>query len=156
MFALAFAAEKLGISSFKPEQTRAIWAFASGHDVFVSLPTGYGKSACYGSLPMVFDKAQNLAAGSSIAIVISPLKALMKDQLASFSSKGVKAVQIGGTRMNEDMKKRVLEGRYQPVFLSPEELLRNLTWREMLHLPVYQQNIVGLVVDESRIGKCLS
>ena len=41
------AASKLGISSLKDKQREAITSFVDGHDVFVSLPTGYGKSLCY-------------------------------------------------------------------------------------------------------------
>ena len=44
----------LGYSKLKPEQEQAILAFVSGKDVFVALPTGYGKSLCFGLLPRVF------------------------------------------------------------------------------------------------------
>ena len=44
-----------------------------GHDVFVALPTGFGKSLCYCCLPYVFDKLQGFTNGS-IAVVVSPLK----------------------------------------------------------------------------------
>ena len=47
------AASKLGISSLKGKQREAITSFVDGHDVFVSLPTGYGKSLCYTLLPLV-------------------------------------------------------------------------------------------------------
>ena len=49
------AASAVGLTSLKPLQREAIRAFASGNDVFVSLPTGYGKSFCYVTLPFVFD-----------------------------------------------------------------------------------------------------
>ena len=52
--ALDFAAGKLGVK-LKEKQPEAVLAFLSGHDVFVSLPTGYGKSLIYGILPIVFD-----------------------------------------------------------------------------------------------------
>ena len=47
------AASKLGISSLKDKQREAITSFVDGDDVFVSLPTGYGKSLCYTLLPLV-------------------------------------------------------------------------------------------------------
>ena len=50
------AASSLGYSSLKPEQELAISSFMEGKDVFISLPTGYGKSLCYAALPYAFDK----------------------------------------------------------------------------------------------------
>ena len=52
--ALDFTAEKLGIH-LKEKKSEAVLAFLSGNDIFVSLPTGYGKSLIYGILPIVFD-----------------------------------------------------------------------------------------------------
>ena len=49
------AASSAGYSSVKTEQRNALKAFAKGRDVFVSLPTGHGKSLCYALLPAVFD-----------------------------------------------------------------------------------------------------
>jgi len=46
---------KLGLESLKEKQVEAITEFAQGHDTFVSLPTGYGKSVIYGILPYVFN-----------------------------------------------------------------------------------------------------
>ena len=53
--------------------------------VFVSLPTGYGKSLCYVLLPSVFDIKLGLVENTSIVMVVSPLIALMKDQSMSFT-----------------------------------------------------------------------
>ena len=49
------AAEKLQLRELKDKQLEAIRAFLNGHDVFLSVPTGYGKSIVYGILPFVFD-----------------------------------------------------------------------------------------------------
>jgi superfamily II DNA helicase RecQ len=63
----------------KPDQRRAVLLFLQHKDVFVSLPTGFGKSLCYGCLPLVFDCVYKKE--GSIVLVISPLIALMKDQV---------------------------------------------------------------------------
>ena len=53
--AITRSAEEIGLS-LKPKQLEAIQKFCSGKDVFVSLPTGYGKSVIYAILPSIFDK----------------------------------------------------------------------------------------------------
>ena len=53
--AVARAAERLGLRALKQKQTESIKAFLSGNDVFVTVPTGYGKSIVYGILPFAFD-----------------------------------------------------------------------------------------------------
>ena len=60
-----------------------------GKDVFLWLPTGFGKSICYEILPFVFDV--KLARMDSVVIVVSPLVSLMTDQTRSLRSRGVKA-----------------------------------------------------------------
>jgi len=50
------ASREIGIDCLKPKQLEAIEAFVSGRDVFVPLPTGYGKSVIYAILPLLFDK----------------------------------------------------------------------------------------------------
>ena len=50
------AGEKLGYKELKDKQMEAVKAFVSGNDVFVCLPTGYGKSVIYAVLPLVFNK----------------------------------------------------------------------------------------------------
>ena len=64
----------------------------SGHDVFAALPTGYGKSLCYGCLPGIFDSI--CSCEGSTVIIVSPLSALMKDQVESFRMKGVTSAYV--------------------------------------------------------------
>ena len=54
--AIEMAKEALGLTELKPKQVEAISAFVSGKDVFISLPTGYGKSVTYGLLPKLFSQ----------------------------------------------------------------------------------------------------
>ena len=55
MSTVLLAARKLGYGEVKSEQSRVIREIVAGNDVFVALPTGYGKSLCYALLPLVFD-----------------------------------------------------------------------------------------------------
>ena len=84
------AASSFGYRSLKNEQTRA---FIGGKDVFVSLPTGYGKSLCFALLPRVFDMMRGVDK-ASIAIIISPLISLMQDQVTNFTQKGISSVCV--------------------------------------------------------------
>ena len=87
------AVSALGYASLKPEQEKVLSELLGGNDVFVSLPTGFGKSLCYAALPLAFDLKRfgslEPPAERSIFIVVSPLLALMKDQVATYSAKGL-------------------------------------------------------------------
>ena len=72
--------QKLGYSELKQEQLKVVMAFIGGRDVFAVLPTGYGKTLCYACLPLVFDELASRNA-PSIILVITPLNAIMKDQV---------------------------------------------------------------------------
>ena len=83
--AVVSASAELGYASLKEKQKVVITKFVHGNDVFAALPTGYGKSLCYGCLPPVFDNLRSTH--GSIVVVVSPLSALMKDQVESFCIK---------------------------------------------------------------------
>ena len=73
------AAKAMGYKDIKKEQLEVILSFIAGRDVFVSLPTGFGKSLCFSILPLVFDA---LGVKDSIVIVLTPLTAIMQDQVS--------------------------------------------------------------------------
>ena len=73
------ASQRLGFLILRPNQHKAIKSFLEGNDVFISLPTGSGKSLCFAILPYAFDDICGRA--GSIVIIVSPLKALMNDQV---------------------------------------------------------------------------
>ena len=149
--ALTVSLQKLGYSSLRSNyQKRAIESFIEGNDVFVCLPTGSGKSLCYCILPAVFDNLNGV--NSSIAVVVSPLIALMKDQVRAMNEKGVSAVFVGDCNDDCDVA-RVSAGAYQIVYMSPETLLEDEQWRDMLLTSVYIQNLVGLIIDEAHCVK---
>ena len=68
--------------------------------------------------------------------------------MSGFLSKGITAAFVG-KEQEDKMKDGVLKRQYQLLFISPESLIMNLQWREMLRSEVYQQNLVGLAVDEA-------
>ena len=78
---IAYALQKVGCSSvtLKHEQLMCIKYIYERKDVFLWLPTGFGKSLCYEVLPFVFD--DKLGRKDSVAIVVSPLMSLMIDQV---------------------------------------------------------------------------
>ncbi|XP_078581267.1 putative ATP-dependent DNA helicase RecS [Branchiostoma floridae x Branchiostoma japonicum] len=141
--AIASVLEELdGISSLKPEQIDALKAFIGGRDVLALLPTGFGKSLIYQIAPLVWKK---LGRANPIVIVVSPLVALMEDQVRESAKLGVKAVQLGNA--DDDIAK----GQYQLVYGGPERWILQDQWREMLSSAVYRDNLAGLVVDEVHV-----
>jgi len=140
---------KLGYPTANPEQLEAVKEFVKGKDVFVSTPTGSGKSLCYGSLPFVFDLLSSGGSQRSIVIVVSPLKALMLDQVQVFTAKGVSCAYVGAQDDCGDLLDRVVKGEFSLVFMSPESLVSGCRWREMFRSATYQDNLVGVVVDEA-------
>ena len=93
--AVSKAALEMGYvyTSLRQKQKDAVIEFIHGRDVFVSLPTGSGKSLCYAILPKVFDILRGKSS-RSIAIVVSPLISLMKDQVHSLETKGASSINV--------------------------------------------------------------
>ena len=142
-----------GYENLKEEQESALEEFVSGKDVFVSLPTGSGKSLCYGLLPSVFDTLRNVEK-TSIAIVVSPLISLMKDQTAAFNQLGISSVCVSDKEeTSKELKQKILRGQHQLVFMSPESLFCNLLWRRMLSTSIYSKNLIAFVIDEAHCVK---
>lgn len=140
----------LGYSELRSQQKDAIKAFVAAHDVFVSLPTGFGKSLIYGCMPLLFDKLRCKLKPSSIVIVICPLIALMKDQVERFKSLGIQAAYVGDQSLDTAA---FLTGDVKLIFISPESLNRGSLWRDVISSDVYQQNVVAFVIDEAHLVK---
>ena len=137
-----------GIPSLLPEQEQAIRAFFRGK-VFVNLPTGYGKSLIYQCLPMVADSIFGKPRGSSLILVISPLKSLMEDQVAYLNSIGVPAIVLGDSD-DPEIFQQVLNGCYIVVFSSPECLLITSKWRGMFSsCDDFKDMMIGVAIDEA-------
>jgi ATP-dependent DNA helicase RecQ len=106
-----------GYSEFRPLQPEAIDAVLGGRDSVVVLPTGGGKSLCFQAPALVRD---------GLAVVVSPLISLMKDQVDTLVGNGVPAACYNSALAADD-KTAVLsgirEGRYRLLYVSPERLV---------------------------------
>src|SRR5512143_3292983 len=87
--ALAVLRERFGHAAFRPGQAVAIEAVLAGRDAVVLLPTGAGKSSCY-QVPAVVAARR----GAGTTIVVSPLIALMNDQVDGLRARGIAAAAI--------------------------------------------------------------
>lgn len=104
-----------GYTSFRPGQEEVISAVIQGRDTLAVMPTGGGKSICY--------QVPALIARSGLTLVVSPLLALMKDQVDALRANGVAAAAVNST-MSPDEQSRVMrdaaEGRLQLLYVAPE------------------------------------
>ncbi|MEC3908426.1 RecQ family ATP-dependent DNA helicase [Tamlana sp. 2201CG12-4] len=129
-------------TSFRPEQENIIEAVIAGEDTFVLLPTGGGKSLCF-QIPAL--------AKAGICIVISPLIALMKDQVESLKNKGIKAMALTSGISYEQldtMLDNCIYGNYKFLYLSPERLQQ-----ELVQGRIKQMHVNLIAVDEAH---CIS
>ena len=147
--AIAEASAALGYSQLKPKQAEALQQFLSGKDVFICLPTGSGKTLCFSLLPLAFDVLKGTK--SSIVVIVSPLIALMKDQVRKMTEKNMRALYVGECDHSTEVD--VCDGKYQMLYFSPELLLTNPVWRDMLQSDVYCRNLVAFVIDEAHCVK---
>ena len=131
-----------GYDEFKTGQEELIDGVMNGRDVLGIMPTGGGKSLCY-QLPAVIL--------SGITIVISPLIALMKDQVDSLNEIGIPSTFINSSVGNNELLKRVediKDGKYKIIYVAPERLSTNM----FLNL-VRQIELSLVAIDEAH---CIS
>ncbi|MBO0340759.1 MAG: ATP-dependent DNA helicase RecQ [Bacteroidota bacterium] len=131
-----------GYDDFRGSQKQIINTVLSGQDVLALMPTGGGKSICY-QVPSL--------AMEGICIVVSPLVALIQDQVAQLKKRGVKAIALtGGIPPSElnDLLDNCLYGNYKFLYLSPERLQQTIV-RERIQ----QMNVNLIAIDEAH---CIS
>lgn len=129
-------------TAFRPFQEDIINAVLENEDVLAILPTGGGKSVCF-QIPALIKPG--------ICIVISPLIALMKDQVNTLKSKGIKAMALtSGISYSEldTMLDNCIYGNYKFLYLSPERLQQSLVQER-----IQQMNVNLIAVDEAH---CIS
>ena len=136
------ALQKFGLSDFRRGQREVIDHLMAGNDCLCVMPTGGGKSLCY-QLPS--------ALRSGLTIVVSPLIALMKDQVDTLIKKGISATLINSSLSQSEQNyrlERVAGGHYSLVYVAPERL-RNPTFLEAIRTTPVQL----LAIDEAH---CIS
>ena len=130
------------------DQKKALRGFFSGKDLYFSVPTGFGKSLIFQSIPLVIDHLKDQAIGTTMAIVVSPLKSLMQDQVEQLKRTGVSAAAVFDGQ-SEDILKGIENSDYSLVYSSPESMLSIERWRRILTSPDFRNRCQLLVIDEA-------
>ena len=142
MTALEILKDYWGYDSFRPKQEEIVNAALEDRDVLAILPTGGGKSVCFQVPAMMHD---------GIAIVVTPLIALMKDQVQNLNDRGIKAlcVYAGMSAREVDTKlNNAAYGDFKFLYVSPERL-----GTQLFRNYVQEMNVSYIVVDEAH---CIS
>jgi ATP-dependent DNA helicase RecQ len=131
-----------GFDNFRPLQDEIIQSVLNGKDTLALLPTGGGKSVCFQVPAMVMD---------GICIVVSPLVALMKDQVENLKAKGINAIAIYagmGKREIDILLDNCIYGNIKFLYLSPERLLSDIVRARISYM-----NVNLIAIDEAH---CIS
>jgi ATP-dependent DNA helicase RecQ len=136
--------KRFKIKEVKDFQKLCLINLRNNKDMLVSYPTGSGKSLCYEAFGMMCDYYPCTCYTS--IIVIEPLLSIMDEQVTKLRSLGFLATYIGREHAEDD---DIVDGKFQYLFSSPEQLLGLGRWREMLLTETYQTRRVLLVVDEA-------
>ncbi len=127
-----------GYSTFRPLQREICEAALAGRDVFALLPTGGGKSLCFQLPALVRD---------GLTVVVSPLIALMKDQVDALQASGVAATFLNSSLDADEARSRLRglhRGEFRLLYAAPERLMLE-GWDENLK----KWNVTGLAIDEA-------
>ena len=128
--ARAVLAETFGFSGFRPGQEAVIGTLLEGHSALAVMPTGSGKSLCF-QIPALLT--------GGLTVVVSPLVALMQDQVAALRLAGVAAEGIhsgNGRAENVAAWRRVAEGHTRLLYMAPERLMTDRMLEALHRLPV--------------------
>lgn len=130
--------ETFGYDSFRDQQQQIVESVIDGKDALVLMPTGGGKSLCY-QIPAL--------ARDGVGVVISPLIALMQDQVDALQQIGVSAAYINSTlsmKLVRSVKQAALDGELDLLYLSPERLVNEETIDFLKQI-----NIAIFAIDEA-------
>jgi ATP-dependent DNA helicase RecQ len=120
-----------GYDSFRPMQEKVVRSLIGGHDTCAVMPTGFGKSLCY-QLPAAM-------LSNETVVVVSPLIALMQDQVAQLTQMGIPSALLNSslTRPRQaQVISEATEGKYRLLYLSPERLAAADTSQWLRRVPV--------------------
>ena len=130
--ALSLLGRFYGYRSFRPGQYEVIEAVVTRRDAVVLLPTGGGKSLCF-QMPA-------LLAEHGVAIVVSPLIALMQDQTAALVANGIPAAALNSNQdeaYNRSVMQAAVDGKLKLLYTSPERLLQGFDWFTRLDISLF-------------------
>ena len=120
-----------GYDSFRPMQEKVVRSLIAGHDTCAVMPTGFGKSLCY-QLPAAM-------LSNETVVVVSPLIALMQDQVAQLTQMGIPSALLNSS-LTKPRQAQVIseatEGKYRLLYLSPERLAAADTSQWLRRVPV--------------------
>ncbi|KAI1092032.1 ATP-dependent DNA helicase [Rostrohypoxylon terebratum] len=150
--------EKFGYDDFRHEQFSAIKSILRGDNVLVIFPTGAGKSLCYQIPAVAFEKIDAIRndrgdVGSGLTIVVSPLIALMKDQVDALLRRRINTACLDSTKtkeQNQQINADIREGRLRLLYCAPERLNNEGFVESMKYVP---GGIRLVAVDEAH---CIS
>ena len=141
--------QKFCIRELNVLQKEAIIQFVEKQrDVFINLPTEFGKSLIYQALLLVFD---TMHGEGHIVVVVSPLVSLMKDQVQKLRNLGISAVTLSD--IEEEDAKAVEKGVFSVVYGSPEAFLKFARWRKLLTSDMYRAKLCAIAVNEAHVIK---
>ncbi|XP_074657196.1 bifunctional 3'-5' exonuclease/ATP-dependent helicase WRN-like [Tubulanus polymorphus] len=134
--------------NLKKEQVILLTKLCEKKSTFGVLPTGYGKSMCFILAPLIMDKI-NPSNAPHIALVVSPLRSIMKDQDVFCRRHGIKSgVITKKEEMTDETVSDIYNGKRTILFASPE-VLEQQSWRKMLLTKKYQASLCLLCFDEA-------